>query len=189
MLYSRLNLSRGRLAMKTWIIRPAVCIALSAVGISGAFAQAGSTGGTVGKQDKSVSGTSESGTEEAPSHSAKPGTRGVRDNKTTPTTRIAGRWQWQADCGIGGQWHGSFMIANSQGDSFGGSFTSDLSSSGTAGNAVPQLISNGQISGDQVSFDRHVGGYVQNWTGTITSGRMTGSLRAPVGGCTWGAIR
>ena len=45
--------------MKTWIIATTLGIALSAAGASGAFAQAGSTGGTIGKQDKSVSGGEE----------------------------------------------------------------------------------------------------------------------------------
>lgn len=45
--------------MKTWIIATALGVALSAVGASGAFAQAGSTGGTIGKTDKSVSGGEE----------------------------------------------------------------------------------------------------------------------------------
>jgi hypothetical protein len=42
--------------MKTWIIAVVLSLALSAPGAPVAFAQAGSTGGTVGKQDKSVSG-------------------------------------------------------------------------------------------------------------------------------------
>jgi hypothetical protein len=42
--------------MKTWIIAAALGISLSAAGTSGAFAQAGSTGGTLGKTDKSVAG-------------------------------------------------------------------------------------------------------------------------------------
>jgi len=45
--------------MKMWIIAAALGISLSAAGASGAFAQAGSTGGTIGKQDKSVSGGEE----------------------------------------------------------------------------------------------------------------------------------
>jgi hypothetical protein len=42
--------------MKTWIIAAALGIGLSAAGVSGVFAQAGSTGGTIGKEDKSLSG-------------------------------------------------------------------------------------------------------------------------------------
>jgi hypothetical protein len=45
--------------MKTWIIAVALGIAFPAAGGSVAFAQAGSTGGTIGKQDKSVSGGEE----------------------------------------------------------------------------------------------------------------------------------
>jgi hypothetical protein len=45
--------------MKTWIIAVALSIALSAAGASGAVAQAGSTGGTLGNTDKSISGERE----------------------------------------------------------------------------------------------------------------------------------
>jgi hypothetical protein len=58
--------------MKTWIIAVFLGIALSAAGASGAFAQAGSTGGTVGKQDKSVSGGEEQTEIRRPNHSSAP---------------------------------------------------------------------------------------------------------------------
>jgi hypothetical protein len=45
--------------MKTWIIAAALGIALSTAGASGVFAQAGSTGGTLGNNDKSISGDRE----------------------------------------------------------------------------------------------------------------------------------
>jgi hypothetical protein len=45
--------------MKTWMIAATLGIGFSAAESSGAFSQAGSTGGNVGKQDKSVSGTGE----------------------------------------------------------------------------------------------------------------------------------
>lgn len=45
--------------MKTWIIAAILGIALSLAAVSGAFAQAGSTGGTIGKPDKSFTGAKE----------------------------------------------------------------------------------------------------------------------------------
>ena len=45
--------------MKTWIIAAALGIALSGAGASGALAQAGSTGITLGNTDKSISGDRE----------------------------------------------------------------------------------------------------------------------------------
>jgi len=45
--------------MKTWIIAASLGIALSAAGSSCVFAQAGSTGGTLGNTDKSISGERE----------------------------------------------------------------------------------------------------------------------------------
>jgi hypothetical protein len=64
-----------------------------------AFAQAGSTGGTLGKTDKSASG----GEEE---------TRGGRksDNRNaaaTPKT-ISGKWSWRAKCANGDNYTGEF---------------------------------------------------------------------------------
>jgi len=43
--------------MNTWIIAAALGVALSAGGASFVFAQAGSTGGTLGNTDKSISGS------------------------------------------------------------------------------------------------------------------------------------
>jgi hypothetical protein len=74
--------------MKTWIIAVALGVALLAAGASGAFAQAGSTGGTVGKQDKAVSGGEE----------IKAPDRKKPERKLRETTERDGR------CGIAGIW-------------------------------------------------------------------------------------
>ena len=58
-----------------------------------AFAQAGSTGGTLGKTDKSASG----GEEERP----KSGNR-----KAAAT--ISGKWSWRSKCENGTNWTGEF---------------------------------------------------------------------------------
>jgi hypothetical protein len=157
------------------------------------FAQAGSTGGVIGKQDKSISGGDETEkprspkTEDKPQHSR---SKAARDGGTKPVSTVSGRWRWQAACGIGGQWHGEFQISEISNGSFTGSFTSDLSESGKLGSPVPQRITNGQISGDQISFAREAGGTVQHWSGTIAQAsggtrRMSGSLT----GCSWTATR
>jgi hypothetical protein len=166
---------------------------LAFANVSAALAQAGSTGGTIGKQDKSISGGDETEkprspkTEDKPQHSR---SKAARDGGTKPVSTVSGRWRWQAACGIGGQWHGEFQISEISNGSFTGSFTSDLSESGKLGSPVPQRITNGQISGDQISFAREAGGTVQHWSGTIAQAsggtrRMSGSLT----GCSWTATR
>jgi hypothetical protein len=71
--------------MKIWIIAMSLSIALSASAASGAFAQAGSTGGTLGNTDKSISGERhEPPQESAPRHKAtKPAARADAPVKST----------------------------------------------------------------------------------------------------------
>jgi hypothetical protein len=160
-------------AMKTWIIAGALGIALSSAAVSGAFAQAGSTGGTIGKTDKSVSGTGE---ETPPS----------RDKIKTPgqgnsAAILTGSWNWRAQCGplTPG---GVFVISNASGGRISGDFLSDVT--GTF---------SGTISGDRISFARILPSVdsPQRWTGTISwsSGRMAGEITRPLGVCTWSATK
>ena len=86
--------------MKTWIVAAALSIALSAAGASGAFAQAGSTGGTLGNTDKSISGERQEGpSSQQKSPAAKPratpkAPRGEQDAKHASCRDIIGRWSW-----------------------------------------------------------------------------------------------
>jgi hypothetical protein len=92
--------------MKTWIIAVPLGIALSAAGAFAAFAQAGSTGGTLGNTDKSISGDreehrhSEERSEEPPQqrHIPRPvpfppkdTAAGARDSSCKD---IVGTWKW-----------------------------------------------------------------------------------------------
>ena len=72
-----------------------------------AFAQAGSTGGTIGKTDKSVSG----GEEALPGHQhAKPKTW-ERDRPATPRAgSITGNWIWHGKCADDSEWAGTFDL-------------------------------------------------------------------------------
>jgi hypothetical protein len=168
-----LNSSWDQFAMKTWIIATALGVAFSAAGASGAFAQAGSTGGTIGKTDKSVSG----GEEE---------TSPRRDKTKTPeqghtAAVLTGNWNWTAHCGPLSP-GGVFVISNVSGTHFSGDFLSDVT--GTL---------NGSIAGDRISFTRILPTMdsPQRWTGTISwsSGRMTGEITRPLGVCTWSATK
>jgi hypothetical protein len=83
--------------MKKWIILVPLGIALSATGASGAFAQAGSTGGTIGKTDKSISGAGE---EQAPAPRRNSTSARAAPVEKNSRCNVVGTWSasWQ---GIG----------------------------------------------------------------------------------------
>jgi hypothetical protein len=73
--------------MKTWIIAAGLGIALSTAGATGAFAQAGSTGGTIGQTNKSVSGGEDQTEIRRPTRpSTPPASQGAKDWQTLPGT-------------------------------------------------------------------------------------------------------
>jgi hypothetical protein len=80
--------------MKVWIVAVALGITLSAAGASCAMAQAGSTGGTLGNTDKSISGerreepAAQPRAREPKSHTARKAEAG------SSCGRIAGSWKW-----------------------------------------------------------------------------------------------
>jgi hypothetical protein len=80
--------------MKTWITTAALGIALWVAGASFALAQAGSTGGTLGNTDKSISGerreepAARPRAREPKSHTARKAEAG------SSCGRIAGSWRW-----------------------------------------------------------------------------------------------
>jgi hypothetical protein len=81
--------------MKTWIIAVSLGIVLSTAGTSGAFAQAGSTGGTVGKTDKSTSGGGEEAVEPRKPSTNEPRQRSSKRERRTATwtdTFTTGGW-------------------------------------------------------------------------------------------------
>jgi hypothetical protein len=119
------------------------------------LAQAGSTGGTIGKENRSVTGSEE------------------RRELYRPDTALAGRWRWRSVCGTL-KWSGEFEISQSSAHSFSGAFLSD----------GPGTISSGNISGKQVSFTRRTSMVTQHWNGTLDSSgkslRLHGSHTEPI---------
>jgi hypothetical protein len=83
-------------AMKTWIITAALGIALSAAGALAAFAQAGSTGGTLGNTDKSISGE-----REQPRHSENHEKRKSAAPHASSNCKLASVWANEMS-GVGG---------------------------------------------------------------------------------------
>jgi len=66
---------------------------LASANASSVFAQAGSTGGTIGKQDKSVSGGDEAVRPHAAPRSKRSATPNVASSGSS-CSRIVGRWTW-----------------------------------------------------------------------------------------------
>jgi len=144
-----------------------------------AFAQAGSagsTGGTIGKTDKSVSGGELQ--QQAPGHES---------NIGAASSSLTGRWQWQADCGFLGRFFGDFRMTQSPGGHLTGQWLRD--SGGTTGHI------DGTVVGEKVSFTLQGGkdGLVRQYDAVLNSkdkpSRMIGSLRASVASCAFTASR
>jgi hypothetical protein len=119
-----------------------------------AFAQAGSTGGTLGKTDKSVSGGEEQ--QQRTSHKAN-----AKQRNSANTLSVSGKWSWTAKCDDASEWAGAFDLAQA----------SDGAVSGTAnGNDGSGSIS-GQLVGRKLigirSYDL---GNKNSITFTLTAG-------------------
>jgi hypothetical protein len=156
-----------------WVVRTRG-MRLSAIGVfhatlmlasAGAAIAQGSTGGTLGKTDQSLSETT---TKTPPSDSS--GTKQVSRG-----SGIAGRWSWKVVCPVG-NWAGDFVVRPRSAHAFSGEFLT--------GQADQML--NGRFEGGQISFTRQFnnGGHVQSWKGTVNGARMVGSYTST---CSWGA--
>lgn len=151
-------------------------LAFFAVGVR-AFAQAGSTGGTIGKTDKSVSGGESTAEPRTPTNSRSKGQRPIDRGASGQSSgvSVAGPWHWIADCN-NGHWEGQFdLVETSQGE-FKGSFQ-DV---GT--------ISDGHINGTSVTFTRTWAFGIQYWRGQLAAGRIKGTLSGS-STCSWEATR
>lgn len=123
-----------------------------------AFAQAGSTGGTLGKTDKSVSG----GEEE------RPGDRKSGHRKATATAAtISGKWSWRAKCDDGSAWTGEFNFNQNIDGTFSGNCHNDTGAGSCS--AV-----SGRVSGNNATFKVRwfdvLGGHENPYEFTIAGG-------------------
>ena len=144
-----------------------------------AFAQAGSTGGVIGKQDKSISGGE--GTAE-PRALTKPSRRSTARGTSDRSSEVsvAGRWRWIAEC-PSGHWQGQFDLAETSKGQFSGGFAGTTSVDiGT--------ITNGHVNGTSVTFTRTWVTGTQYWTGQLAAGRLKGTLSGNEN-CNWEASR
>jgi hypothetical protein len=129
--------------------------------------QPGSTGGTIGRTGKSVSG----GEEPAPKN---------QQRATSSSRSLAGAWNWAADC-TSGHYHGVFELSPSGGREFSGRFT---------GTNISDLgpITNGRLDGAKISFLRHAppGDIIQHWIGQLAADHIVGSISGNEN-CRWQA--
>jgi hypothetical protein len=146
--------------------------------VSSALAQAGSTGGTIGKQDKSISGGESVVEPHAPVKSRPKSQRPIETPESSEVS-VAGRWRWTQDCPP--RWQGEFDLAETSRGHFNGSFAgTSWYDNGT--------ITDGHISGTSVSFTRKSAPVTQYWTGRLTAGRMKGTSSGNAN-CSWEATR
>jgi hypothetical protein len=141
------------------------------------LAQAGSTGGTIGKRDKSVSGGEEPAMERKPS-----------SPKSRPVRVISGTWNWNANCETIGPQVAGFVLNQVSPTSFNGRFVT------TGAQLSWGTIVNGALSGDRLSFDRvgHPLGWREHWKARLigegNSTKMEGSTTGTAQ-CTFTANR
>ena len=124
-----------------------------------AFAQAGSTGGTIGKTDKSLSGGEEQ---------RQPVKRNSGDrNATAAPATISGKWSWQAKCEGGSTSTGDFNFDQNTDGTFSGSCHS-------ISGAVPCSAISGRLTGNKATFTVRwwdvLGGHENPYEFTIAGG-------------------
>lgn len=124
-----------------------------------ALAQGGSTGGTIGKQRKSISG----GTEPRPAPAVPRTGAESRRGREAAASRISlsGQWPWTADCTMGHR-YGVITLVQTSTSAFHGSF-------GNAGPGDVGTITDGSLQGRSVSFLRHEGSIVSSFRLRLTS--------------------
>lgn len=152
--------------------------ALAADGM--AFAQAGSTGGTLGKTDKSAGGNREAVEPATPPYAIHPKKSGpAAGSGPQGAVSVAGRWKWTADCQNAGHFNGVFQLTQGMSGEFNGTnLQTNIHDVGT--------ITDGHVSNGIISFIRNAVGGTQHWTGRLGEGgrHINGSLTGNVN-CTW----
>jgi hypothetical protein len=161
--------------------KPSLAVIIFFASGSLAFGQAGSTGGTIGKQDKSVTGGESAVEPHTPAKSRPKGQRPIDGGPSDQSSElsVAGRWRWRSDCTT--HWQGEFDLAETSRGHFSGSFA------GTSWYDVG-TITDGHISGTSVSFTRKNVAVTQYWTGRLAAGRIKGTYSGNAN-CGWEATR
>jgi hypothetical protein len=118
------------------------------------FAQGGSTGGTVGKEDKSVSGG-----EDQLQRRQEPYARLRHSAKSSPSS-ISGKWIWTQRCDDGAEFSGAFELAQDSNGAVSGTATGSDGSGSVSGRFV----------GRKLTGTRSYLGHSNSITFTLTAG-------------------
>jgi hypothetical protein len=127
---------------------------LAFANVSSALAQAGSTGGTVGKQDKSISGGEEAERPRAASHPKRSAAKAQETSSGHSCGRIVGRWTW----------HGVDMVFNPNG-TVQQPISGNKGSWTCAGAVVKSVWTNGDRDQLVVSNDGNTASVTTTWAG------------------------
>jgi hypothetical protein len=147
---------------------------------SSALAQAGSIGGSIGKQDKSISGGAEADRPRAAPLEKKPAANTRETPSGVSKNSLIGRWQWHAQCNNGTTWEAAFVATAADKETVALDFIGALGGTGT-----------GLVTGNRVNLLRAFGGTKQTWTATLSGrNRMNGEITSSEGGhCSFQASR
>jgi hypothetical protein len=126
--------------------------------VSSALAQAGSTGGTIGKQDKSISGRTEPDRPRVARHSKRPATNSQEISSGSACSRIVGTWKWGGGFGL------TEMVFNQNG-TVRQSLTGSTGSWSCAGTIVKTVFANGSTDRIAISKDGNSASVTTTWGG------------------------
>jgi hypothetical protein len=129
---------------------------LVSANVSSALAQAGSTGGTIGKQDKSISGGEEADKPGAAPRSKRP----ITSNEASPgfsCRRIVGRWKW-----------GPSVMTFSQNGTVRQSVTGNTGTWTCSGAVVRSVMATGDRDRAVLSDDGNSASVTTTWAGGLT---------------------
>ncbi|MBI4275519.1 MAG: hypothetical protein HY659_12560 [Rhizobiales bacterium] len=145
------------------------------------IAQAGSTGGSIGKQNKSVSGDEDRPATQPQRKEPSP-TQSRETAKRSTAAALSGTWRVSQICN-----HGKFEIELDIKQTSATEFSG--SSRGLTTGANSQIVG-GKIDGNRVSFQRRAAGLSDRWSAQIERpGHMVGTSAGPVWRCSYTATR
>ncbi len=138
-----------------------------------ALAQGGSTGGTIGKRDKAISG----GEVEV-----RKTVKREREPLRSAARSLNGRWTVSQDC-TQGRFEVELTIKHTSPTEFTGT------SVGITTGAHSQ-ITDGRLQGNRLTFSRALGSFSDRWTAQLTGpGRFSGSSAGRAWRCSYTAVR
>jgi hypothetical protein len=148
----------GRLVIYSRIIILMVGMLLA----SSVVTQSGSTGGTLGKTKKSISGTVK---KRVPVAKRKKNTV----SRTNSLPNYQGTWRWKVQCPLSRIWTGTFTL-NGPASSLHGNFTMDQ----PGGNGT---LLGGSVNGSRIVFRRMTGLLNQTWDGVLSGAGKNAIIR------------